>query len=377
MTYKNALPFFHKEDIDLILNEFREILTGNGMLTKGPRSKEFEKKYAEYTGCKFAITTNSCTTALEIVLKSIGLKANDEVIVPTQTFIATGSCVVTCGGKVVFCDSDDDFLLDIEDLKMKISDKTKAVIIVHFAGLIHPGIFELKKYLNERGIFLIEDCAHSNGAKIDGIMSGNIGDFGCHSFYSTKIMTTGEGGMITTNHEDYYYLCSSYRSIGIDTKSNSEIFCQIGSNNRMPEFESILGLYQLKRLDEFVSHRNMIASVYIKELKTLEEQKLIRFQKVLPNIIHPYWKFIVFLESINISRKNLKEKLLTKGINIEAPYQPLMHNQPVFKSINNNVCISVPNAERLINIHFCLPIHYKISETDAIDIANIVKHEIY
>ena len=128
MTYKNALPFFHKEDIDLILNEFREILTGNGMLTKGPRSKEFERKYAEYTGCKYAITTNSCTTALEIVLKSIGLKANEEVIVPTQTFIATGSCVVTCGGKVVFCDSDDDFLLDIEDLKKKINDKTKAVI---------------------------------------------------------------------------------------------------------------------------------------------------------------------------------------------------------------------------------------------------------
>ena len=377
MTYKNALPFFHKEDIDLILNEFREILTGNGMLTKGPKSKEFEKKYAEYTGCKYAITTNSCTTALEIVLKTIALKANDEVIVPTQTFIATGSCVVTCGGKVVFCDSDDDFLLDIEDLKKKISDKTKAVIIVHFAGLIHPRIFELKQYLNERGIFLIEDCAHSNGAKIDGIMSGNIGDFGCHSFYSTKIMTTGEGGMITTNHEDYYYLCSSYRSIGIDTKSNSEIFSQIGSNNRMPEFESILGLYQLKRLDEFVSHRNMVASVYIKELKTLEEKKLIRFQKVLPNMIHPYWKFILFLESKNITRNNLKEKLLSKGINIEAPYQPLMHNQPVFKNINNNVCISVPNAERLINTHFCLPINYKISEADAINIANIIKHEIY
>jgi perosamine synthetase len=377
MIYKNALPFFHNEDIDLILNEFREILTGNGMLTKGPKSKEFEKKYAKYTECKFAISTNSCTTALEIVLKSIGLKANDEVIVPTQTFIATGSCVVSCGGKVVFCDSDDDFLLDIEDLKKKINDKTKAVIIVHFAGLIHPRIFELKKYLNERDIFLIEDCAHSNGAKIDGIMSGNIGDFGCHSFYSTKIMTTGEGGMITTNHENYYYLCSSYRSIGIDTKSNSEIFSQIGSNNRMPEFESILGLYQLKRLDEFVSHRNMVASVYMKELKTLEEKNLIRFQKVLSNVIHPYWKFIVFLESKNISRKILQEKLLTKGINIEAPYQPLMHNQPVFKNINNNVCISVPNAERLINTHFCLPIHYKISEADAINIANIVKHEIY
>jgi perosamine synthetase len=145
----------------------------------------------------------------------------------------------------------------------------------------------------------------------------------------------------------------------------------------MPEFESILGLYQLKRLDEFVSHRNMVASVYIKELKTLEEKKLIRFQKVLPNMIHPYWKFIVFLESKNITRNNLKEKLLLKGINIEAPYQPLMHNQPVFKNIYKNVNVSVPNAEKLIYTHFCLPMHYKISEADAINITKIVKQEIY
>jgi perosamine synthetase len=377
MNYKNAFPYFHDVDIDKILEEFREILLGNQMLTKGPRSKEFEENYARYTGCKFAITTNSCTTALEIVLKSIGLKENDEVIVPTQTFIATGSSVVTCGGKVVFCDSDEDFLLDIEDLKSKISINTKAVIIVHFAGLIHPQIFELKRYLNDRGIYLIEDCAHSNGAKINGIMSGNLGDFGCHSFYSTKIMTTGEGGMITTNHEDFYHLCSSIRSIGIDTKEKVEIFNQIGSNNRMPEFESILGIYQLNRLDEFVSHRNMLASVYKSELKILEEQKLIRFQKVSPDVLHPYWKFIVFLESKNISRNELKEKLLPLGLNIEAPYQPLMHKQPIFQKINQFSNVSLPNAERLIKKHFCLPIHFKLSESDAINISKIVKSYIY
>jgi len=377
MNYKNALPFFHDQDIDLILSEFREILSGNGMLTKGPKSKEFETKYAEYVGSKYAISTNSCTTALEIVLKSIGLKENDEVIVPTQTFIATGSCVITCGGKVVFCDSDENFLLDIEDLKKKINNKTKAVIIVHFAGLIHPRIFELKKYLSERGIYLIEDCAHSNGAKINGIMSGNIGDFGCHSFYSTKIMTTGEGGMITTNDEEYYFLCSSYRSIGIDTKSNVEIFNHIGSNNRMPEFESILGIYQLKHLDEFVNHRNIIASTYINDFRLLEENNLIRFQKVLENTVHSYWKFIIFLESKNISRNELKKTLIHKGLNIEAPYQPLMHNQPIFKELNSSSNFSLPNAEKLINTHFCLPIHYKISKSDAIDIAKIVKKEIY
>lgn len=373
MKYKNAFPYFSESDIDAIINQVKDILSGNGLLTKGPKVKEFEKAYASYTGSQFAIATNSCTTALEIVLKSIGLQNTDEVIVPSQTFIATGSSVISAGGKVIFCETDDDFSLDFEDLKEKITRNTKAVIIVHFAGLIHPNILEIRDYLKENNIYLIEDCAHSNGASINGIMSGAIGDFGCHSFYSTKIITTGEGGMITTNNEDHFKKCSSLRSIGIDINSSAEIFTNIGSNNRMAEFESILGLSQLNRLEEFVEHRIKIASIYKSELNELLLQGTLRFQHVPSNIRHPYWKFIVFLNSNKYTRSEIQEKLLIEGVNIEAPYQPLMHLQPVFKNMYLIKEGDLPKTEKLIKSHFCLPIHFKISEKDAKIISNIIK----
>ena len=369
MNYQTSLPYFHSEDIEEIISKVKKILSGEGMLTKGPLVKEFENKYSNYVGSKFGVSTNSCTTALEIVLKSINLNKDDEVIVPTQTFVSTGSCVLNAGGKVIFCDTDNNFSLDFNDLKLKISKKTKAVIVVHFAGLIQENILEIKKYLNERNIFLIEDCAHSSGAKINGLISGNIGDFGCHSFYSTKIMTTGEGGMITTNHEEYFLKCSSIRSIGIDVKSKSEVFNNLGTNNRMAEFEAILGLSQLKRLDEFVDHRIKVANSYMSELRNLENNGLISFQKFSKNIKHPFWKFIVFLNSDRISVNDLKDELLKNGVNISAPYNPLMHLQPLFNDNN----IKLKNADNLSKYHFCLPIHFKITINDTVIISNLLK----
>ncbi len=371
MKYQSALPFFHQSDIDKIMAQFKDILSGNGMLTKGPIVKKFEKAYADYIGSKFGISTNSCTTALEIALKSIKIDKDDEVIVPAQTFISTGSSVINAGGNPVFCDTDDNFSIDLEDLKSKISKKTKAVIVVHYAGLIQENIFELKDILKKRKIFLVEDCAHASGAKINGIMAGNIGDFGCHSFFSTKIMTTGEGGMITLNDENKYIECASIRSIGIDLNSKTEIFNNIGSNYRMSEFQAILGLSQLNRLDQFVEHRIKIANSYKKELKSLNEKGVLSFQIFNSNTKHPFWKFIVYLNSENISLIDLKQKLFNKGINISAPYYPLMHKQPVFE---NNLLLS--NVERLSKKHFCLPIHFKISLNDSIIISRLLKEAL-
>ena len=367
MKYQSALPFFHESDIQSIIEQFRDILLGNGMLTKGPIVKKFERAYSDYIGTQFGISTNSCTTALEIVLKSINIKEGDEVLVPAQTFVSTGSSVVNAGGNPVFCDTDDNFSIDFEDLKSKITKRTKAVIVVHYAGLIQENIFDLKDFLQKRKIFLIEDCAHASGANINGIMAGNIGDFGCHSFYSTKIMTTGEGGMITLNDENKYNKCASIRSIGIDFNSKTEIFSNIGSNYRMAEFQAILGLSQLSRLDQFVDHRITIANSYKKELKSLNEKGILTFQKFSSDIKHPFWKFIVYLNSDKISLIDLKQKLIDKGINISAPYFPLMHKQPVFK---NNLIL--PNVENLSKRHFCLPIHFEISLDDSVIISSLL-----
>ena len=363
MKYNTALPFFHKEDIENIIPEFEEILKGNGLFTKGPKVKEFEKLFSKYIGSKKGIAVNSGTSALEISLKAIGITNSDEVIIPVQTFVSTGSCVINNGGTPIFCEIDENHLIDFEDLKTKITINTKAVIIVHFCGLIHPDILKIRAYLKKNHIFLIEDAAHAHGAKVNNIFAGNIGDFGCFSFYSTKIMTTGgEGGFITVNDEKYYNRCASISAIGIDKESEKEIYTLAGSNNRMTEFQAIMGIYQLRKLENFVKHRNMVVKIYKNKLSKLIDKGLIRFQEYPKNIRHPYWRFMVILNDDKMKREKIKEKLKIKNINIDWPYQPLLHLQPVFNKYRKD------NFEKSVNIskkHLCLPLHLKVQTEDA------------
>ncbi len=357
------MPFFSEDDIDEIIPQLEEILKGNGFFTKGPKVKEFEKSFSEYLGSKYGVAVNSCTSALEIVLKAIGISDGDEVIVPTQTFVSTASCVVNNGGTPIFCEINHNHLVDFDDLKAKISDSTKAVIIVHFSGLIHPDIWEIKKYLEERNIYLIEDAAHAHGAKIDNIFAGNIGDFGCFSFYSTKIITTGgEGGFISTNDEKFFNLCSSLGAIGIDKKSNDEIYINAGSNNRLTEFQAIIGIAQLNKLESFVKHRILIADVYKNKLSQLADGGFIKFQEFPQNIRHPYWRFIVLIENNYYERSIIKNKLKMDNINIDWPYEPLLHQQPAFCGLNQK---GLKKSEEHAQKHLCLPIHLGITVSDA------------
>ena len=201
------------------------------------------------------------------------------------------------GAKIVFCDVDDDFLLDFEFMKKLINKNTKAVIIVHFAGMISKDIIKIRDYLKEKNIILIEDDAHAHGATFGDLKAGNIGDIGCFSFYSTKIMTTGEGGMITTNNQEIYEKCASLRNRGMDINYKGELFINLGSNHRVTEFQALLGVYQLKRLDEFLEHRNKIAKIYKDELSDLIDKGIVRLQVPAQNSRHSYWRFIVFLNN--------------------------------------------------------------------------------
>lgn len=369
--YRAAFPYFPDEDINKILDEAKELLVGNGMLTMGKNVSSFENEFASYCDCKYGISSNSCTSSLEIALNILRLEKTDEVIVPVQTFVATGSAVVRAGATPVFCDTDDNFLIDFENLKSKITGKTKAVIIVHYAGLISENILKIRDYLKERNIIFIEDAAHAHGAHFRKNKAGSIGDMGCFSFFSTKIMTTGEGGMITTNNPKFYKIASSIRSIGIDLDSKNQIFSSIGSNNRLTEFQSILGRYQLKRLDEFVSYRNKIADIYKTELEPLVFSKKIRFQKYnIKTTKHPYWRFIVFLNE-KIDRNNVIRQMKESGVMIDAPYEPLLHHQPVLQKYCRKKFI---NAEKLNRTHISLPIHLKITEEDAKFIAEELKN---
>ncbi len=369
MKYRTSSPHFPKEDIEEILPKISEILEGKGLLSMGDNVKEFESSFSSFVGSRAAVATNSCSSALEISLNVLGVGSGDEVIVPTQTFIATGSSVVKVGAKPIFCEINKNFLIDFEDLKKKINKHTKAVVIVHFAGLIHEDILNIRKFLNEKGIFLIEDAAHAIGSSLNGIKAGNFGDLSCFSFFSTKNMTTGEGGMITSNNIDLSKLCSSIRNRGLDLDSSSEQFINIGSNSRMTEIQALLGIYQLKRIQEFNLHRNRIAEIYNQELNSFFDSNILSRHTQSKDNVSSYWKYWISLEEGYFEasdRIKIKEEMNALSIPIDWAYSPLLHLQPVFKKMYDISEGYLPYSEEMSKRHICLPIHALISEEDAV-----------
>jgi perosamine synthetase len=369
MKYNTALPYFPVEDIDYILREFKKLLAGEGLLSMGKFVHEFEKKFGNYIGTKHAIATTSCTSALETILAAYNIKEGDEVIVPSQTFIATASAVAQRGAIPVFSEINNNFLLDFEDMKTRVTDKTKAVILVHFAGFIDDKILEIKSWLNERKILLVEDAAHAHGASLNNKKAGNIGDVAAFSFYSTKNMTTGEGGMITTNDNTIAEKCASIRSRGLDMQAEDEIFKVLGSNQRVTEIQALMGLSQLKRLDEFVSHRNKIADIYTQCLQSLELAGAIRLVRVNHKDVHAYWRYVLFLTS-GQDRNIIRQNMGSHSIKIDWAYHPLVHLQPIMRKRYGTNVGDLPFSEYLAETHLCLPVHLGVSEEDARYIGN-------
>lgn len=369
MKYTTAFPYFPPQEIDWVLRETQLILSGEKMLSMGENVRKFEQDFAQYCNRIYGIATNSCTSALDTVLRSLKLTKNNEVIVPTQTFFANLSSIVNSGAKPIFCDTDENFLMSFEDLKNKITPNTKAVVIVHFSGAISQDIFRIKELCLQHKIVLIEDCAHAHGAyAIDSdqkiYKAGSIGDFGCFSFFSTKIMTTGEGGMIVCDDEAQALTFRSIANRGLNPLKKIEEFNHYGENFRLSEFNATLGLSQLRCLEDFITHRNRIAQIYKTELNPLQD--LLRFQNVAEGYRHSYWRFIIFLKKHK--PQEIIEKLAQKGICADAPYSPLLHQQPILT--HQVLC---PKAEELSKTHISLPMHSKILPEDAQNIANHLK----
>ena len=381
-SYNMALPFFEKKEIKNVLKEYKNILEGKGLLSMGVNVEKFENEFSKYIGCKFANVTSSCTGALELTLNALNISEGDEVIVPCQTFFGTASAVVRNKLKLKFCNIDENFSIDYENLKKLVTKKTKAIIVVHFAGLIQKNIFEIKKFCKKKNIFLIEDCAHAIGASIKGIKAGNIGDAGCFSFYSTKNLTTGEGGMITSNNKKFSKLTKSLRSRGININSKNEIFTNIGTNLRVTEFQAILGRIQLKRINKIVQHRNLLVKTYNNQLKDLKKNDKDFFsiklnEKNNEKNIHAYWRYILKF-NYNINRLKLKKNLKKFNINIDWPYVPLLHKQPALKKYYKGKYLK--QSEKLTKNFVCLPLHSGMNLKDIFYISkklsNVLKNEI-
>ena len=231
------LPYT-EEDIEFIKNNIVEVLK-SGYLTMGDKVAEFERLFAEFIGVKYAIGTNSGTSSLEIVLRTIGIEGAT-VVMPSNTFMATPISVIHAGGKVIFTDCQRDNLqIDPEDLRRKIRRDTKGVIIVHIGGIISPYFDEIKKICDQNSLFLLEDAAHAHGATINGRKAGALGIAGSFSFYPTKVLTTAEGGMITTDNEEIYQKSLVLREQGkADHNFNTKI--ELGYNCRLGKLHPVL-----------------------------------------------------------------------------------------------------------------------------------------
>ncbi|TSC63132.1 MAG: DegT/DnrJ/EryC1/StrS aminotransferase [Parcubacteria group bacterium Gr01-1014_48] len=344
-------PYFFETDIRWILARFRGILQGKSFFSTHIYTEEFEKKFAAYIGVKYAVGCNSGTSALELICRAIDV-AGKEVILPSNTFIATANAILNAGGKPVFADCGDDMCMDAPDAISRVTKNTAAIMHVHIGGIVSPSIVKLRDFCEKRGIHLLEDAAQAHGSSLGGIKAGAFGTAAGFSFFSTKVMTTGEGGMVTTNDVTLVSKMKSMREFG---KEKKDIYINhhtsIGYNWRMPEVAALMGLRQLKALPLFLKRRREIAVLYDKLLRGHPDIQIV---KPTGARTHNYFKYMIILS--NHDRARVHKALQKEGIGPSGyVYEIPLHKQPVFPSMHG---LSLPKTEHYSARHLCLPIFY-------------------
>jgi len=342
----------------------------SGVLTDGPNVKAFEEEFANYVGAKHAIAVNSGTSALEIALRYYKLKGR-EVIVPTNTFVATPNSVIFAGGKPVFADIREDTLcIDPEDVEKKISSKTAGIIVVHIAGLPCPQIRALHELCEDNDLFLLEDAAHAHGATFDGKKAGSLGDAGCFSFYPTKVMTTGEGGIITTDDKELTEAALCMRTHGQDSNRR---MVMLGHNWRMGEIAAIMGRHQLSNLEAFVRKRTEVARQYEQLLADIKEIALF---KTPPNIRHSYYKYPLRVKD-HIDVEELASTLKNEyGVETGNIYYPPCHLHPFYMKSFGTKMGDLPISESILKRVVCLPMHAGLGKEDAEYVSNALHRSL-
>ena len=364
-----AFPYFPPEEQEWLTNELRQIM--NAQLAMGPRVASFEKEFAAYCDVPYGIVFPSCTSSMEAALKALGVGPGDEVLVPVETFIATGMVVSLVGARPVFTEiSPTTFSMDFDDAWSKVTDRTRGAIVVHFGGFISPELPAFVEKMRESGRFVIEDAAHAPGAELNGKRAGSLADAGCFSFYPTKIMTTGEGGMLVTQREDVAKVARSLQNRGRDMNNPAESYVLPGRNNRFTEIAAAMGLSQLRCLPEFLSQRRRIAAVYDELLLASE-----LFVPLIPGdkSVPAYWRYVA-TPSLKIDRNLLRDRLAADGITIDWAYDPPLHLQPVFREMFDINPGLLPKSEEILARHICLPVHARMRDVDAQFVAERLLH---
>ena len=346
----------------------------NGKFVSGKNVDLFEKSFAKYINTKYACAVNSGTAALHTALKCLNLKKNDEVIVPAISFMSTATAVLQNGNIPIFCDvNKDDYCLDPQDLKRKINKKTKAIILVHFAGNVCE-INPILKIAKKNKIKIIEDCAQSHGSKYKNKKVGSFGDISCFSFYATKHMTTGEGGILCFQNKKYNLIAKKFRNHGLKNRDEHEM---LGFNYRMNEIAGIMGNVQLKSLDKINKKRIDNSIKIINELNKLK-QNWFQTQPIKPNTLHTFFWLPIRIKNSKIKLHNVIKYFSKNNVELRHRYKYPLYKHPLFKKIKNNIQnyskLYLKNSEVLAGNIFGLPNHHKLSKIEILKIVKLMKN---
>lgn len=379
MTQNSYIPF-HLPSIGEEEIEAVEKVLRSGWLTTGPVTIEFEKEFAKYIGCKHALAVTSGTAALQLALDAIGLKSGDEVLVPTYTFTATAEVVTYFGAKPVLCDSlPGGFNIDPVDAERRITAKTKAIIPVHIAG--EPcDMAAVQRLADRHNLRVIEDGAHSLPASFGGKRIGAISELTAFSFYATKTITTGEGGMLTTNDDAYAERAALMRLHGIGkdawkrySRAGSWYYQVIapGYKFNLPDILSAVGLAQLRKSDIFGEKRAALAAQYMNRLAQIEELELPPLGP--PVSEHAWHLFIIRIKPdlLDIDRNDFIEQLKSAGIGTSVHFIPL-HRHPLYQEHYGCRAEDFPHAEDAFSRCVSLPIYPDLRATNVDYVAQTV-----
>ncbi len=326
-----------------------EKVLDSGYLASGEWVKKFEREFADYIGVKYALATTNGTQALILALESIDVR-NKEVLVPSFTFIASATSVIRAGGRPIFVDIDErTYTIDINDLKKKITNKTKAIIAVHLYG--HPAnMDEIMEIAEDKNIYVVEDAAQAHGAEWNGKKVGSIGHIAAFSFYPTKNMTTGEGGMITTNDEELAEKIVMLRNHG---QKERYLHTELGWNFRMTNIAAAIGIVQLRKLENANRIRIENARYYNEQL-----QNFVITPYVDARAKHVYHQYTIRVKN----REKLIAAFQKEDIGYGIYYPLGIHQQPVMKKMGYNV--SLPITEKMCKEVISIPVHPLLSEED-------------
>lgn len=347
-------------------------------LTTGPAILEFEEAVANYVGAKYAVSFSNGTAALHGACFAAGIQEGDEVITTPMTFAASANCVLYQGGTPVFADIDDStYNIDPKQIEEKITSKTKAIIPVHFTG--QPAeLDEIHRLAQEHNLVVIEDAAHALGASYKKKRIGGLSDMTMFSFHPVKHITSGEGGVITTNDEGYYQKLLQFRSHGIIkdqqlmTESHGPWYYEmqsLGFNYRMTDIQAALGANQLKKIDRFLSRRKHYVSLYNEAFESRDE---IRIPAQHPDGDSSWHLYIIRLqtEKMKVSRKVIYEELMKENIGVNVHYIPV-HKMPYYQQLGYDK-ETYPIAEKLYEEILTLPLFPKMSIEDINDVITAV-----